>query len=197
MEIQYKKVKINLPASLDELTLRQFIDYSIASEKVKSNDDSIDNLLNTYKLIEVLTGASEEEVDELLIEEVKDLSDKLTIILNQTNFNIKPDKHIVIDDVDYVSIEMNELTNGEYISLNILKERYTNSSDLIPRLLAILVRPGIKTFDTEKNEDVWSVEKFNRRDINNLELRAQKFLEKGRAKDLIPVVNFFLTMNAE
>lgn len=194
MEINYAKVKINLPASLDELTLKQFIEYSLLSEKIKEDDDSVGNILNTYKIIEIITGASEEEVDELLIDEVKDLSEKLKVVLNQSKFNESPDRHIVIDGVDYVAVNTNELTNGEYISLNILKEKYTTEIELLPRMLAILVRPGTKVFDSERNEEIWSVEKFNRRDINNLELRAEKFLAKGRAKDLIPVINFFLTM---
>lgn len=197
MKLQYKKVEVNLPESLDELNLQTFIKYSLISENIKPDDDGIDNILNTYKLIEIITGCSEEQVDELLIDEVADLSNKLQQVLSQTTFKSAPEKHFVIDGVDYVAIDTNELTNGEYISLNILKEKYTEPEELLPRLLAILVRPGTKSFDAEKNEEIWSVEKFNRRDINNLELRAQKFLEKGKAKDLIPVINFFLAMNAK
>lgn len=195
MEINYTKVKINLPASLDELTLGQYLQYNKLSENIKENDESIANVLNTYKIIEVITGATEEEIDELLIEEVKDLSEKVSTILKQTKFNENPSGHIVIDGVDYVAKKMNEIDNGEYISLNILREQYTNDLDLLPKMLAILIRPGTKSFDAERGEEVWTIEKFNRRDIENLELRANKLLEKGKAKDLVPIINFFLSMN--
>jgi hypothetical protein len=197
MEVKYKNCTLNVPESLDELTLGQFLNYYKIANTISEENTELDNLLNTYKIIESITGANEETIDSLLIEEVNDLAIKLSKTFDQTNFKKEADEHMVIDGVDYVAKSVNEIDNGEYISLNILREQYKNDIDLFPRLLAILVRPGKKEFDPERNEETWTIEKFNRRDINNLELRAKKFLEKGRAKDLIPVVNFFLTTNEE
>lgn len=195
MEIQYKKVKIKVPESLDELTFKQYLEYNKVATKVKEDDDSVENILNTYKIIEILTGATEEELDDLMLDEIKDLSDKIAPILRQTSFDKEPENHIIIDGVDYVAKNPKDLDNGEYISLNILKEQYGTSIDLFPKLLAILIRPGKKEFDAERNEEIWTIEKFNRRDIENLNLRAEKFLHKAKAKDLVPVLNFFLTTN--
>ena len=76
--------------------------------------------------------------------------------------------------------------------MNILREQYKNDLELLPKLLAILIRPGKKEYDFEKKKEIWIVDKFNRRDIENLHLRADIFLNKAKAKDLIPVISFFL-----
>lgn len=191
--INYTNVKINIPESLDDLTLSQYLRYSKLSESVKDDDDSIANILNTYKIIEVLTGSTEEEIDELLIEEVNDLSDKIGKTLTSFDFVTPPAKSFNIDGVDYVAKDVTQIDNGEYISMNILREQYKNDMELLPKLLAILIRPGKKEYDVERKEDIWVVDKFNRRDIENLNLRADIFLNKAKAKDVIPVITFFLT----
>ena len=101
--------------------------------------------------------------------------------------------HFNLEGVDYVVKDINNLDNGEYISLNLLKEQYGDDVNaLFPRMLAILIRPGKMEYDPERKEEIWSAEKFNRRDILNLELRADIFLTKAKAGDVIPVINFFL-----
>lgn len=190
--INYTKVNINLPESLDDLTLKQYLDYSNISKDIKGDDESIENILRTYKVIEILTGSTEEEIDELLIDEVRDLSSKIGASLKSFNFQSPPSKSFTIDGVDYVAKDTTAIDNGEYISMNILREQYKNDLELLPKLLAILIRPGKKEYDFEKKKEIWIVDKFNRRDIENLHLRADIFLNKAKAKDVIPVISFFL-----
>ena len=52
-------------------------------------------------------------------------------------------------------------------------------------------------YDKERKEEVWTPEPFNRRDILNLELRSDIFLNKAKAKDVIPVLTFFLNTKKE
>jgi hypothetical protein len=86
------------------------------------------------------------------------------------------------------------LDNGEYISLNLLKEQYAdNTYELFPKMLAILIRPATKEYDFERKEEVWNIDKFNRRDILNLELRSNLFLDNAKAGDVVPIINFFLS----
>jgi hypothetical protein len=190
--INYTNVKINLPESLDDLTLKQYLDYSNISKDIKGDDESIENILRTYKVIEILTGSTEEEIDELLIDEVNDLSSKIGASLKSFDFQSPPSKSFTIDGVDYVAKDTASIDNGEYISMNILREQYKNDLELLPKLLAILIRPGKKEYDFEKKKEIWIVDKFNRRDIENLHLRADIFLNKAKAKDVIPVISFFL-----
>jgi hypothetical protein len=128
----------------------------------------------------------------LLIDEVRDLSSKIGDSLKSFNFQSPPSKSFTIDGVDYVAKDTAAIDNGEYISMNILREQYKNDLELLPKLLAILIRPGKKEYDFEKKKEIWIVDKFNRRDIENLHLRADIFLNKAKAKDVIPVISFFL-----
>ena len=92
--INYTNVKINLPESLDDLTLKQYLDYSNISKDIKGDDESIENILRTYKVIEILTGSTEEEIDELLIDEVNDLSSKIGASLKSFDFQSPPSKSV-------------------------------------------------------------------------------------------------------
>ena len=188
--------KIKLPKSIDELNLRTYLQFFDVLKDMDGEDkESINNTLRTYKLMEILTGSTEEEIDNLKISESNELAEKIMeIIKDFKGFDESQMNNFEIDGVNYVGVDMNGLDNGEYISLNMLKEQYGNSvNELIPRMLAILIRPGKKEYDFERKEEVWSVEKFNKKDIANLELRKEIFLDKAKAKDVIPIVNFFLS----
>lgn len=191
-----QEMKIKLPKSIEELTLRTYLEFfDVLKDMDAENADSMNNTLRTYKLMEILTGSTEDEIDNLKITESNEIAEKIMeIIKDFKGFDESVVNNFNIDGVDYVGVDMNSLDNGEYISLNMLKEQWSNNvNELIPRMLAILIRPGKKTYDFERKEEVWSVEKFNKRDIMNLELRKEIFLDKAMAKDVIPLVNFFLS----
>ena len=119
-------------------------------------------------------------------------------MLNNANFTSEASNHFTIDGVDYVAKNPNEIDNGEYISLNMLQEQYKNDTyKLFPRILSVLIRPGKIEYDKERKEEVWTPEPFNRRDILNLELRSDIFLNKAKAKYVIPVLTFFLNTKKE
>jgi hypothetical protein len=186
------KKEIIVPKTFDELTLKQYLDFTKEAEGLV-DDGSIHSTLKSYRLVEIITGSTEEEIDELSIEEmntisleVKDLIDNFKGFDNKTN-------HFNLEGVDYVVKDINNLDNGEYISLNLLKEQYgSDVNAFFPRMLAVLIRPGKMEYDAEKKEEIWTVEKFNRRDLMNLELRSDLFLNKAKAGDVIPIINFFL-----
>ena len=187
-------MEIKLPNSLNELTLGQYLQFSTIAGEIK-DDGSIENTLRTYKLIEVLANATEEQIDELSLAQVAELTTGTKELIDAfVGFESKMEP-FEIDGVWYASKSMDELDNGEYISLNILKEQYGNDTfALFPKLLAVLIRPATKKYDEEKKEDYWELEKFNRRDMLNLEYRADLFYRKAKAQDVIPIINFFLTM---
>jgi hypothetical protein len=186
------KKEIIVPKSFDEITLKQYLDFTKEAEGLV-DDGSIQSTLKSYKLVEIITGSTEEEIDELTVEEmnvvsleVRDLIDNFKGFPNTTN-------HFNLDGIDYVVKDIKDLDNGEYISLNLLKEQYgSDINSFFPKMLAILIRPGKMEYDPERKEEIWTIEKFNRRDLMNLELRADIFLNKSKAGDVIPIINFFL-----
>jgi len=187
------KKQIVIPESLNDITLRQYLEFSKVAETI-TTEPTIENTLRTYKLVEIITNSTEEEIDELGVKEMEVISNSVKILIdNFTGFPEATDKHLHILGVDYAVKDINELDNGEYISLNLLKEQYGQDTyELFPRMLAILIRPATKEYDFERKEEVWNVDKFNRRDILNLELRADIFLDNAKAGDVVPIINFFL-----
>lgn len=194
MELTYNNLTINLPESFVDLTLGQYLTYLEIYPNIKENDNSVDNQILTFKLIETLAGITEDEMDEMSINDMNDLSIKIVELVKTFNMEATPSRHFRIGDVDYSYNDMNDLTNGEYISLNIIREQVTNYKDLIKKLAAILIRPATMEYDKEAQKEVWTIEKFNKRDIQNLDLRGDIFYNKAKAIDIMPIVTFFLTM---
>lgn len=184
--------EINLPKSLGELTLKNFLDFTDISKTIDP-DKELDSLLKTFKLVEIITDSTEEEVDtwsrtktDLITTEIKKL------IEDFRGFEALPQTHFNINGVDYASRQIDDLDNGEIISLNILKENHANDlHQLYKMLLSILVRPATKQTDKEGIE-YWEIEPLNRRDIANLEHRANLFYNNVSADKLIPLISFFL-----
>jgi hypothetical protein len=188
------KREITIPESLNDITLRQYLEFSKVAEGI-TDEQTIENTLKTYKLIEIITNSTEEEIDELEVKDMEIISTKVKVLIdNFSGFPETSNRHIHIGGVDYAVKDMNELDNGEYISLNLLKEQYAdNTYELFPKMLAILIRPATKEYDFERKEEVWNIDKFNRRDILNLELRSNLFLDNAKAGDVVPIINFFLS----
>ena len=187
------KNEIVVPESLNDITLRQYLEFSKVAEGI-TEEQTIENTLKTYKLVEIITNSTEEEIDNLPVKDMEVISEKVKhLIDNFQGFNEANNKHITINGVDYSARDINELDNGEYISLNLLKEQYKDDTyGLFPKMLAILIRPSTKEYDFERKEEVWNIEKFNRRDISNLQIRADLFLDNAKAGDVVPIINFFL-----
>ena len=197
MEIKYTNTTITIPDSWDEITLDKYLEFNKVSETINDDEEDFENILKTIKVVEVITGATEDELDELFVEEMNELSTKVVELVATFKAPTENIDHFNINGIDYVASDPSKLTNGEYISINLLRDQYKDNYDFFPRLLAVLIRPGKKEYDFETKEEKWVVEKFNKKDIANLEFRAKLFLAKAKAKDLLPVLTFFLSMSNE
>lgn len=193
MRKECKNLTVNLIDSWDEVSLKQYLRF-VDVLAVFDENEPIQSMLRTFLLVEILCDLTEEEVDLITENEMEDISIAIAELIKNFTFSSSDEDHFEIEGVEYVKTDMKDLTNGEYISLNMLREQYTTNLELYPRLLAVLLRPGHKETDTELNKDVWIIDKFNRRDIKNLEMRAELFLNKAKAKDVAPILTFFLTM---
>lgn len=192
--MEMKSSKIEMPTSFDDLSLGVYLQFMEKAKDIKG-DGSINDEIISLKLIEILTGASEEDIDAVQIAEMKIMAEKLKVLIDQmTEFDGVAARTIEIEGITYVAKDYNHLDNGEYISLNLLQERYgSNNIEAIPMMLAILVRPGTKKYDFEKGVEYWEIEPFSRRDTENMEFRANLFKTKAKAKDLMPLATFFLS----
>lgn len=180
---------------IEELNLRKYIDFMKVAGTLKGDGGFGDQLL-TFQLLGILLDKSEEEIDAIKLEDMTALSEEMAPLIKElAEFDDTPKKTIEVRGITYVAQDMNSLDNGEYISLNLIKEKWGNSLDILPELLAILVRPGTKEIDPETGLEGWKIETFNKKDIQNLEWRAKLFSEEVPAIHLVPIATFFLTGN--
>jgi len=178
------KKEYNMPTSWEELTLRHYVNLSILEE---NKTEYLLGELYLLKIIEVLCSAEGGELDELTIEMVTELSKEVGFFQEQPKW--PSSRHLLINDIDYAFPEdLNKLTMGEYISIKMLQEQQKTQSELIPYLLAVILRPANKVINEETTKESWVCEKFN---TENLEFRKELFLTQP-VLNLMGPVSFFL-----
>lgn len=201
MELNFSNISIKLPDSLDEITFGDWLLYSKEVEGFdKLEPDSIEAQIKLFRLCEILAGLPEGGLDDLMIGEATLVIQAITDIVNK-KVDFKANEAFQIEGKWYATRkleDMNSLTNGEYISLKTIQAEYEKDPYLfLPLVVSILVRPAEEVIDAETGSKKWVVEKFQSRDIDNLYWRASLFKEKALARDLVPVINFFLTGKVE
>jgi hypothetical protein len=206
MEIKINDTKtVNVPDKWEDLLLWQYLEYTNVIFPSKSDTEkeeyleSAEGFFKLTRLVEILCGEQEGGLDECTIDELNNLYSKLTPLIETihsvndkvTNFKT----HFYINDVLYVCRNtkgLTELTQGEVISIKQMEEIYQNDTiKKVTMMLAILIRNGKEINDTEFGLR-YEIDKFDRRDIMNMDKRAEIFLKNARASDVMPVLGFFL-----
>lgn len=187
-----KQFKLNereyeMPTSWDEMSLSKYVELA-KLEELKENFGMPE--LYLLKVIEALCGAEGGDLDDLTLDMVNELSREVNYLQEQPVWSNS--NHIEIEGQDYVFPEdLNKLTMGEYISIKTLQEQQTTQADLIPWLLAVILRPGKKEYNEETKKEFWKQDKFN---VANLDFRKELFL-KQPVFNLMGPVTFFLNGN--
>lgn len=196
--ITIEEAKEKLPKSINDIPFGLYLEFTRIQQQMDQSDlASLENQLLFYRIIELFLGIEEGGIDDFTLTEVGELSDILLKILGE-NIEVSQSDHFTIGDITYATrkiTDMNDLTTGEYVSIQLLKDKYKNDSvEFLAYLVAVLVRPATLVKDEETGEERWVQEKFGQKDINNLEYRVNLFKEKAYAKDLYPVCLFFSNM---
>jgi hypothetical protein len=176
-----------MPTAWNDMNLKKYVELA----KLEEAKDSFGiPELYLLKVIEVLCGAEGGDLDDLTLDMVNELANEVGFLQTEPKWNNT--RHIDIEGQDYVFPEdLNKLTMGEYISIKTLQEQQTSQADLIPWLLAIILRPGKKVYNEEMKKEVWVQDKFN---TANLEFRKELFMSQP-VFDLMGPVTFFLNGN--
>ena len=196
MELNFKNITITIPDTLNDVTFGKWLDYSKELEGFEKLDPaSFDAQLRLYRMAEIMADLPEGGLDDLMIDETTILIKEMTEVVNKSGKFI-PNDIFTIDGITYKARkikDLNDLTSGEYISLKTIQTQYEKDPHLFfPLMVAILVRPATEVEDAETGQKSWKIEPFQSRDIENLHWRAELFRDKARAKDLMPVITFFL-----
>ena len=186
-EFTLENKNYQMPTAWQDMDLKRYVELA-KLEEMKEGFGIPE--LYLLKVIEVLCGAESGDLDELTLDMVTELSNEVGFLQQEPKWN--NERHLEIEGQDYVFPEdLNKLTMGEYISIKTLQEQQTTQADLIPWLLAIILRPGKKEYNEETKKEVWKQDKFN---TANLEWRKELFM-KQPVFNLMGPVTFFLNGN--
>ena len=136
--------EILIPTKWSDVTLKEFIDLSAL------DIDSFDSHIDYY--VKMLGIFGNDNINDIL--EFVKLSDVADIV-NQMSFMNKPPeevdkKEVTIDGKVFRLIEnMNEITVGEYVSIETLIEQGNlNSVSSIPAILSVILKPVNEVFNS-------------------------------------------------
>ncbi len=169
----------------EELLVSQYFQI----EELLKDITTLTNSQIILKMVEILSNVKHGEIDDIDIESAS----KLGEVVGAIDFkNIQPTNkdYIVINGIDYVfKNNMDKLSMGEQISIELLQKRSLSIVDSSLYSLAILLRPGTSKIDKETKKVIWTQEKFN---TDNLDYRVELFREHLKAIDALGILRFFL-----
>ena len=138
-------IKINIPTSLKDITLRQYKKY------LKLEDSIQDERFLNAKMIEIFCGLELEKVMLLKVKDSTEISNTISEI-----FEDKPNlvKRFELNGVEYgFQPQLDELTLGEYIDL----DTFIGDWDNMEKAMNVLYRPIIVKLKDKYNIDKYVV----------------------------------------
>ena len=159
--------KWNLPRSWDEITLKQFQEIEDYYKDKDSNADIRD-------IIHILAGKTIDEVNQLPVEFLEVMLEKLTF-MNEQPLTGEPSNKMELDGKTYKVNIMNKMKTGEYVAVdNVVKADASNFA----AILAVICRQDDEPYDSKFENEI-------------LEDRIKLF-ENAPITKVLPVLNFFI-----
>ena len=138
--------EIIIPTSWADVTLDEFIKLSALD--IKNYSDSVNYYID---ILEVFGNTDLDTIVDMI--KVSDIND----IINQMSFMNEPPRQLDIKEVLIKGVKfkltsnMNDLTVGEYVSIeSLIEQGELNSFSSIPVILSVLLRPEEEVFDSNK-----------------------------------------------
>jgi hypothetical protein len=171
----------------DELTLGQLLEFEDCVKNQSSFEIQEEFMCRVF---EILCDVEPGGLDEMDLDELGNLTEAIKPLLTPRQPS-DPKEFILINDIQYI-LDRNQSGKRnmrEMKIIGLIKARSTKEIEIIPRMLAVLVRPGKIEFHPETGEKVYTLEKLN---MDDIEGRAELFMKKVKATDVIDYLTFFL-----
>jgi len=165
-------ISYNIPSDWNDINLKTLLKITELQNKTFETE-----LEKNIQFIKALTSLTDEVLMTLPVEDFKTLL-SLFDYISEFPDPTKTIPGVSIDGVKYVPVELNQMTTGEFISIEVFQNR-PDREDNLHVLAAILIRPEVDGH----------IEKL--KDINNINDRAAIFLEKLMVGDYWPIVQSF------
>jgi hypothetical protein len=178
--------EFNLPTDWNEITLGTYLKLAEIEKNLEYKYAF--NELYVMRVLEIITGSESGDLDELTIQALNELSEKIVFLNAEPKYKVV--QHIKIDDIDYAFPEdLSQIKAGEYISIKTLQETHKDPSEFYLQLLSILLRPAKQIKNLETGKEKWVQEKF---DAQNLQHRRELYKKLPITK-VLGTINFFLS----
>jgi hypothetical protein len=171
IKIEIDEKEYHLPSNWSEVSLDCLMKLNNIKEKTFASD-----VEQSVAIIESISDMTEEVVLDLPVNDLKTLADLFDWVADLPN-DIDTDNFIIIDDVKYLPVNIQTLSSGEFISLEVFQKGDVNNN--LHLIAAILIRPEVDG-KIEKLKDIFDIQK-----------RAELFKQKLMVGDYWPIVQSF------
>lgn len=186
LEVDEEIKTFDIPTNWSEVSVKMFM------EIVKLDNSLINDLEKVMKLLGILTGMSNDEVEMLPVNEFKKIQEQLDFI--KVDVERLNKESVMVDGVEYfVKNNFNELTMGESITIETLLKDVDNPMSILDKMLCIFLRKKKDdgkletfktTFLTDRVEmfrslpisDVYNILVFFSSGVSSLENNMKDFL---------------------
>jgi len=180
--------EVNLTTEWEELTLQQLLDFD---ECIRSRELFEIEELFMLRIFEILCNVEPDGLDEMDIDQLQDMNAAVQPLLGK-----KPEKETVecltINGIEYY-LDKNFQGKRNMLELKVMgliRSRFTKERDIVPRMLAVIVRPGRVEVNKETGKKDYILDKLK---LDDIEPRAEIFLKSQNALDFMQYLSFFLS----
>lgn len=153
----------------------------IAFQRLHRNKDLYMDLVYSVKVFDILTNATEDELMDLEIDIMNNLTANISFLGNP--IPVRNSKKVLVGDKYYIFLgDLNRITMGEHISIKTFQQTIKDDFDLMMLMMAVLIRPVV----TDEN----GVEKIERFDGATVKSRSEELL-KAHLIDVNHLLAFF------
>ncbi len=171
IKIQIDEKEFLLPSNWNEVSLDCLMKLNNIKEKTFTSD-----VEQSVAVIESISDMTEDVILDLPVNDLKTISDLFNWVAILPN-DVTTQDFIMIDDVKYIPVNIQSISSGEFISLEVFQKGDVNNS--LHLIAAILIRPEVDG-KIEKLKDMFDIQK-----------RAELFKEKLMVGDYWPLVQSF------
>ncbi len=146
------RLKINVPDSLNDITLEQYQKF------LKVQEEEEDQFVIGSKMIEIFCDIPYANIIEFRMSHINKISKTLTNIFEQDTKHLI--RHFKLDNVNYGFIpNLDEMTFGEYVDL----DTYFNDWKTMHKAMGVLYRPVL-----QKHSDRYIIDKYKGGEFLNI-----------------------------
>lgn len=189
MKIEIGLGEYELPESWNEITLGTFMKWYVLTGK-----EGAVGLDYSVELLALLLGAPTSEIEEIYVDDIKDLMNELVYLNTMPVEGAQKEKFTLINEagesVIYVAKNSTKLKVKEQLTIEHLLKDQTDNTLIFPEILAILLRPAKESYNVETGLVEYKQSELDE-DMESIIKRANIFREQLTIGEVWSNIVFF------